>query len=900
MTEPDSRPDPDALLRRMQAAEARSKRGKLKIFFGFAPGVGKTYRMLQVARDLVIEQKTDVVVGLVEDHKRRETAHLVLGLELLPRREVAYRGHAIQEFDLDAALARKPELILVDELAHTNAPGSRHAKRWQDVEELLDAGIAVFSTLNVQHLESLNDVIAQITHVQVREVVPDAVLARADAVELIDIAPEELLQRLKEGKVYLPDQAQRAASHFFQRGNLLGLRELALRRTAQHVDEDVLEFRQEQGISTAWPAVERVMVCVGPAPSSARLIRAAARMAAGLRCPWVVSYVEANATARPMSSADRERLETHLRVAESLGATVTRLSGPSVAEAVLEYARKHNVTRLVIGKPTHSRFWDRVRGSLVNDVVRGSADIDVLVITGDPTEDAPPIRSPRPTKSAPLSHYLSATMLVGATVVVSMVLRATLNLPDLEMVFLLTVMIAAVLFGRGPSIVAAAVGVASYDFFFVPPYFTLSIEDSRYFLTFAMMVSVGVAMSELAARLKRQERAAMSREERTAALYELTRELASTDVPTQIGAIAARHAASTFAAKVVVLAPDGEGDLQRIGALPHGVDLDGKDVAVARWTHEHRALAGVGTDTLPGAGALCAPLIVGPSRLGVLALVPREVGSLSADQRALLDVFCRQTAAALERARLAQDAKRAELRARTEEMRSSLLSAVSHDLRTPLASITGAATSLRDDTALDAATRGELVDSIVEEAERLERLVANLLDMTRLESGAVALKRDWVPLDEMVGSALTRLEVRLGARRVTVAIGPEVPLVLVDPVLFEQVFVNLLENAVKYTPERSPIEVTARTEGDRIVIEVRDHGLGLPRGAEERVFEKFYRGSHAGISGAGLGLPICKGIVEAHGGTLRAESRREGGATFRIALPSGGVPPSVVPPAGPS
>lgn len=899
MTDDAQRPDPDALLRRMQEAEARAKRGKLKIFFGFAPGVGKTYRMLQVARDLIIEQKTDVVVGVVEDHKRRETAHLVLGLDLLPKRKVAYRGHELQEFNLDAALTRKPELILVDELAHTNVEGSRHAKRWQDVEELLDAGIDVFTTLNVQHVESLNDVVAQITHVQVRETVPDSVLDRADAIELVDIAPEELLQRLKEGKVYLPDQAQRAASHFFQRGNMLALRELALRRTAQHVDEDVLEFREEQGISTAWPAVERVMVCVGPAPSSGRLIRAAARMAAGLRCPWVASYVEAPVTAaRPMTNHDREQLEAHLRVAESLGATVTRLSGPRIAEAVLEYARKHNVTRLVIGKPTHSRLWDRVKGSLLDDVVRGSGDIDVLVITGDRGGGGPPVQSRRPQRFAPLSHYLSASLLVGATIVLSMLLRATLDLPDLEMVFLLTVMIAAIWFGRGPSIVAAAIGVASYDFFFVPPYFTMSIEDSRYFLTFGMMFGVGFAMSELAARLKRQERAAVSREERTAALYELTRELAQTDVPTQIANVASRHASSTFGAKAIVFAVGEGNELQQIGALPEDTRLNDKDVGVAKWTYEHRDIAGLGTDTLPGAGALCAPLLVGPSRLGVLALVPRDKGTLTADQRAFLDVFCRQTAAALERARLAEDAKRAELRAQTEEMRSSLLSAVSHDLRTPLASITGAATSLRDDTALSTETRGELVETIVDEAERLERLVANLLDMTRLESGGLALKRDWVPLDEMIGSALTRLETRLGAREVSVAIAPEVPLVLVDPVLFEQVFVNLLENAVKYTPKGSPLEVLARKDGERVEIEVRDRGEGLPKDSVERVFDKFYRGPHVGVSGAGLGLPICKGIVEAHGGTLRAENRAGGGATFRISLPSGGTPPSLAPAGG--
>ncbi len=891
MSEPHDRPDPDTLLRRVQEDEARSKRGKLKIFFGFAPGVGKTYRMLQVARDLVTEQKLDVAIGIVETHRRHETASLVLGLELLPRRKVEYRGRTLEELDLDGALARKPKLLLVDELAHTNAPGSRHAKRWQDVEELLEVGIDVFTTMNVQHLESLNDVIAQITRVQVRETVPDSVLDRADAIELVDIAPEELLQRLNEGKVYLPEQARRAAKHFFQRGNLLALRELALRRTAQHVDEDVREFREEHGVTSTWPAGERILVCVGPAPSSGRLIRAAARMAAGLRCPWVASYVEATA-ARPMSETDREQLEAHLRVAETLGAIVVRLSGTSVAGSLLQYARKHNVTRIIVGKPTHSRLRDRLRGSLLDELVRGSGDIDVHVISGDSGSEAPRSRDVGRTY-APFEHYASSALLVGVTVLASMLLRELLNLPDLEMLFLLTVMIAAVWFGRGPSIVAAALGVGSYDFFFVRPYYTFPIEDSRYFLTFAMMFGVGVVMSEFASRLRRQERDAVAREERTAALYELTRELASTDTPSSIAAIAARHAASTFAAKAIVFGVAGNGALRVIGAAPEGAQSDVKDLGVAKWSFEHNELAGLGTDTLPGAKALCAPLHAGQSKLGVLALLPRHKGALRADQRAFLDVFCRQTAAALERARLAEEAKHAELRAQTEEMRSSLLSAVSHDLRTPLASITGAATALRDDRDLTNPTRSELVDSIVEEAERLERLVANLLDMTRLESGGIALKRDWVPLDEMIGSALTRLEARLDERTVTVSIAQDVPLVLVDPVLFEQVFVNLLENAVKYTPEKSPIDILARRENDRVTVEVRDHGPGLEKGTELQVFDKFYRGPHIGVSGAGLGLPICKGIVEAHGGVIVAESRSGGGATFRISIPSGGPPPSL-------
>jgi two-component system sensor histidine kinase KdpD len=895
MSEALARPDPDALLRKLKEEEAQSKRGKLKIFLGFAPGVGKTYRMLQVARDLVIDQQAEVVVGVVEDHRRRETAQLVLGLELLPRRRFEYRGRVLEEFDLDAALARRPQLLLVDELAHTNAPGTRHPKRWQDVEELLAAGIDVFSTLNIQHLDSLNDVIAQITRVQVRETVPDSVLDGADAVELVDIAPEELLQRLKEGKVYLPEQAKRASEHFFQRGNLLALRELALRRTAQHVDNDVQQYREQHGIAAAWPAGERILVCVGPAPSSARLVRAAARMAAGLRCPWVAAYVDVAAT-RPMTEAVRERLEVHLRLAESLGGTVTRLTGPSVAEALLLYARRHNFTRLVIGKPTHSRLLDVLRGSLLDAVVRGSGDIDVHVITGDSASELPAREPAEPRRWGPPRHYAWAALLVALTLGLALALRAALELPDLEMLFLVAVMVAAGSFGRGPALFAAALGVALYDFFFVPPFNTFSVADRRYFLTFVMMFGVGLVISELASRLRLQQRLALAREERTAALYTLTRDLVATDEPPRIAAIAARHATGALGTPAVVLGAKPDGQLSALGAAPDGASLDEKELGVAQWSFDHQAPAGVGTDTLPGGAALCVPLRVGQSRLGVLALLPRGKLTLSAEQRAFLDVFGRQVASALERARLAEEAKQAALRAKTEELRASLLSAVSHDLRTPLATITGAATSLLDQAKLSPSTRFELVESIVDEAERLERLVTNLLDMTRLDSGGVQLRRDWVPFEEMIGSALTRLDRRFESRPVHVSIAPDVPLMHVDPVLFEQVLVNLLENADKYTPPRSPIEISARYAGDRVLIELSDHGPGLPPGAETRAFEKFFRGAHTHAPGVGLGLPICKAIVETHGGTISAETRPGGGATFRISIPDGGEPPPLLPP----
>lgn len=892
MTEPEARPDPDQLLRRVKEEEARAKRGKLKVFFGFAPGVGKTYRMLQVARDLVSDQKLDLVVGIVETHRRRETAALVLGLELLPKRKVEYRGHEFEEFDLDAALARRPAVILVDELAHTNAAGCRHPKRWQDVEELLDAGVDVYTTMNVQHVESLNDVVAQITHVQVRETVPDSVLDGADAVELVDIAPEELLERLREGKVYLAEQAKLAVDHFFQRGNLLALRELALRRTAQHVDEDVLEYRAAHGLSVNVPAGERILVCVGPAPSSGRLIRAAARLAAGLRCPWVAASVDS--PMKSLSDADRERLDAHLRVAESLGATVTRLAGTGVADTLLNYARRHNVSRLLIGKPTHSRLRDRLRGSLLDDVVRGSGDIDVHVISGDGGSEVRERDTSKHDNGVGFVHYVWSTLLVVATFGLAAFLRNALNLPDPEMLFLITVMITAVWFGRGPALYAAALGVGAYDFFFVPPYLTFNVADRRYFLTFAMMFVIGYVLSELTNRLKRQQRNAVAREERTAVLYALTQDLSSAETAGNIGDVAARHAADVFAADAVVLQADADGPLKRIGAMPTDAELDPKELGVAKWALERVELAGYGTETLPGAKSICAPLRVGASALGILQLQPREQWALGVEQRSFLDVFCRQVAAALERVRLTQEARLAAIRAKAEEMRSSLLSAVSHDLRTPLASITGAATALRDDGNLSSVTRIDLIGSICDEAERLERLVANLLDMTRLESGSLALKRDWVPLDELVGGAWSRLESKLVDHPFKVTIPSEVPLIFVDPVSFGQIFVNLFENVSKYTPAETSIDVTAsKAPNDRVEIIVRDHGPGVPRGLEEKLFEKFYRGPHRNASGAGLGLAICRGIAEAHGGTIRASLAHGGGLEFCISVPIGAPPPAI-------
>ena len=891
---PDSatprRPDPDALLARIQAESARADRAKLKIFFGFAPGVGKTFRMLQVAR-ADAAQATDVLVGAVETHGRSDTAALVEGLPMLPRLEIARGAATLGEFDLDGALQRHPKLLLLDELAHSNVPGARHAKRWQDVLELLEAGIDVYTTLNVQHVESLNDVIAQITHVQVLETVPDSILERADEIELVDISADDLLQRLREGKVYLPEQAARAAQHFFSRGNLLALRELALRRTAERVDADVLAQRADQGVDAPWRTTERILVCVGPAPASARLVRTARRLAAGLHAPWVAAYVES--PLHPTSAADQQRVDAHLRLAEALGGTVVRLAGAQFSGALLAYARTNNVTRIVIGKPTHSRLRDFVRGSLLDEVVRGSGDIDLHVISSD-SDESPPPPSATESKPVPVGPYGVALLAVALATAFAWAAHTTFAAPDIVMLYLLAIMVVAVRTDKGPALLAAAASVAAYDFFFVPPYFTFAVSDARHLLTFATMFVVGAAMSTMMVRIRRQEQDARRREARTATLLALSRDLSGARDEAAVASVLAEHVARAFGAAVQIVT--GRGAAWQQLALSGVWPADPANDGLLRWVVEHGREAGLGTETLPGSQALCLPIPVGEGARTALAMLPEQRQALDGPGMASLQAFVRQGALALERARLAGVVNTAELRARTEEMRSSLLSAVSHDLRTPLAAITGAATTLRDDGAsLAASQRTDLVDAICEEAERLERLVVNLLDMTRLAAGEMPVKREWVPLEEIVGSALTRLEERLGDRQVGVTIPSDYPLLHVDPLLFEHVFVNLLENATKYTPAHSPLEVVATQTADAQRIAIIDHGPGLQPELAARVFDKFVRGQHTGVGGVGLGLAICKGILDVHAGNIAVQATPGGGATFILEVPVAASPPTIAP-----
>ncbi|MFI5235401.1 MAG: DUF4118 domain-containing protein [Gemmatimonadales bacterium] len=888
----DRRPDPDLLLAQVQGEEARARRGKLKVVLGAAPGVGKTFAMLETARAKGADG-VDVIAGVVETHGRAETMRLLDGLEILPRRETTYHGTTLTEFDLDAALARHPALILVDELAHTNVPGSRHVKRWQDIDELLAAGIDVYTALNVQHLESLNDVVAQITGVTVRERVPDAVLERADEIELVDVTPDVLQQRLREGKVYLPEAAGRALDRFFREGNLIALRELALRRTAERVDAQMRGYMRSRGIDAIWPAGERLLVCVGANPASARLVRTARRMAAGFGATWIAAYVELPGHDR-LPAADREALAANLALATELGAETVTLAGTSTSEEVLAYARRQNVTRIVVGKPTHSRWRDRFRGSLLDELVRGSGEIDVYVISGEEAV-ARPRTALEPAPALPMTQYLAALGWVVAGTALGLLFRSMLKTIDVAMLYLLVVVAVSARYSRGPAVAASLLCIALFDFCFVPPFYAFSVSDGGYVLTFAVMLLIALAMGRLTDRIRGQAVSARGREERTAALYALSRDLAAATDIEGLRRVVTERARDTFGGEAAVLMPGTDGTFSWPGAPPPDAE---KELGVARWSLEQGRAAGRSTDTLPAARHLFTPLSASGRTVGVLALAAADAAHFKdADRRLLLEAFAGQAGLALERARLADASRRAHVEMEAEQLRTSLLSSLSHDLRTPLAGIEGAATTLlQGDTTIPPAVRRDLAETIVEESQRMTRLVGNLLNMIQVESGSLQAQKEWQPLEEVVGVALIRMAEKLKGHPVSTALPADLPLVPIDGLLIEQVLVNLLENAAKYTLAGTPITIGARAERDAVVVEVADRGAGVPVGQEEQIFNKFHRGhGHAGAGGVGLGLTICRGIIAAHGGRIWALARPGGGAIFRFSLPLDGPPPPLPP-----
>lgn len=915
------RPDPGLLLKRIQEEERLKSRGRLKIFLGAVAGVGKTFAMLMAAQKLK-NSGEDVIVGCVETHGRSETEALMGGLEILPRKVVEYRGRQLDEFDIDGALQRRPSLILVDELAHTNAPGSRHLKRWQDVEELLENGIDVYSTINVQHIESLHDVVSQITGVQVHERVADTFLERANEIALIDLPPDELIARLREGKVYLPERAEVALENFFRKGNLIALREIALRFVAERVDNDMLRYRREHSISTTWPATERILVCVSNSPLSIRLVRAAKRMATGLKAHWIVAFVETPAYESLPESEKTRALKT-LRLAEQLGADTVELTGTSVAAELIRFARSNNATKIIIGKPVKSPLLDFLRPSPVDEIVRLSGAIDVYVISGEETEpQVPPAKTPAAVN--PWSYAGAASIVAGCTGVASIVSH-TFELTNVVMLYMLGVVLVSSLYGRGPSVLASVLSVAAFDFFFVPPLFTFVVADTQYIFTFAVMLATALVISTLTGRIRLQAQSARLRERRTAALYSLSRELSSSLDSEDLIRVGLRHVSETFESQVALFLPEGPDDSLNTLRYGEGVKrLDKIDEGVAYWVFKHRQAAGMNTDTLPGAAAMYVPLL-SPSRvIGVLAIRPQSPSRLLApEQIHLLETFANQMAVALERAELSVENEKNRLQVKAEQLRNSLLSSVSHDLRTPLATITGAATSIIEGSeSLRVQDCKDMAREIYGESARLNRLVGNLLDMTRVQSGNLPVKKEWCPVDEIIGAALSYLDNQLVGRRVKIDIADDMPAVQVDSILIQQVLVNLLENAVKYTPAGSTIEVSAfvspcqsdsgrdldrdsdlalrpeaenpseNSSGDRAVFSVADQGPGVSEEMRRRIFEKFVR-NDTSQPGFGLGLAICAGIVEAHGGTIKVENRPQGGAVFSFSLPMDGVMPEL-------
>jgi two-component system sensor histidine kinase KdpD len=882
----DKRPSPEALL---EAAALEQGRGRLKIFLGAAPGVGKTYEMLSSARARRREG-VDVVVGTVETHGRVETEALLQGLEIVPRRRIDYKGHTVEEMDLDAILRHRPKLALVDELAHTNAPGSRHPKRYLDVEELLAAGIDVYTTVNVQHLESLNDVVAQITRIRVRETVPDSIIDKADDVEVIDLTPDDLIERLKAGKVYVPETAKRAVARYFSPGNLTALRELALRRTAQRVDEQLRTHMQAHAIPGPWAAGERVLVVINEHPKSASLVRYARRVAERLKAPWTALYVETTRALR-LSEAERDRIADALRLAEKLGGeAVTIPGGLQLAREIIRYAEANNFTHLVIGKSVRSRLYEKMFGSVTAELVRSSGDIAVHVIAGNEQDALPPKKvATRSAEQLELRPYLASSIFVGIALGLGIFIQRYLDISDVALVFLTAVLISAVTSGLWPALYASVASVLCYNFFFLPPLYTFTVSDIENVVALFFFMVVAVIASNLAGRVRDQALTARQRAKTTEDLYLFSRKLAGVVSMDDLLWATAFQIASMLKVRVVLLLPEGGTIAVRAGYPPEDV-LDEADLAAAKWAWERDHAAGRGSDTLPGAKRLFIPMRTARGAVGVVGIDSDKPGPLlTPEGRRLLDALIDQAALAIERVALVEDLDRARLAVETDRLRSALLTSISHDLRTPLASILGAAGSLTSyPHLLDDAAREELAMTIQEEGERLNRFISNLLDMSRLEFGGLSLNTSFVDLGEVAGSAIERASKILARHRVEVDIASDLPMLRLDPVLFEQVLFNLLDNAAKYSPEGSTVRLQAQRDGETVVLGVLDEGPGIPPDDLERIFDKFYRVRKVDTqrAGTGLGLAICRGFVEAMKGTIAAGNRRDrSGAVFTISLP---------------
>lgn len=872
----DRRPSPDAFLE----LAANEQRGKLKIFIGASPGVGKTYAMLSGAQRLRGEKK-DVVVGVVETHGRAETAVLLDGLEVLPRKTIDYRGHSLMEFDLDAALARKPKLIIVDELAHTNAPGSRHAKRYQDVEELLDAGINVWTALNIQHIESLSDVVATITGIKVRELVPDTIIETAADVVMVDITPDELIQRLKEGKVYLPDNARRAADNFLQVGNLTALRELALRRTAQRVDDQMVEYLRQHAIEGPWPTADRILVCVGGDVSSERVVREAARMAGALNATWVA--VHASKPNEPMPNEERiSRLDSNLELASRLGAEVSRLTAKDLPSELLAFAGRENITQIIMGRSAPGILKQFRHHSLSDEILRKAHGVAVHVITDEQIKTRlPKFRLPHLTRGGLVAVPIAVTV----AVLIGLVANHFLKLPNLSMIFLAAVLFCAVTYGTWSAVFAAGLSFLAYNFFFIEPIYTFTIASPPELLALLIFLLVAVLTGGLAGRVREQSVAAQFRVNQVETLFDLSRKLSASAKLDDLLWIVATQAAATIKGQSIVLL-NKSGELSIVAGMPPEDSLGPSDWTAARWSLGHGEKAGWSSETLPNATFQYHPLKTPHGIVGVVGIRPREA-KLSADINRMIEALLGQVSIALERTILADEAAEARATAEGEKLRSALLSSISHDLRTPLSSILGSVTTLRSlHSKMTKTVRDDLLANIEEEASRLSRFVSNILDMTKVEGGGVKLAAKQIDIADVVAAAIRRARQTWPQRKIMARMQPDVPPTRGDAALLEQLVFNLLDNANKYSAEDTSTFVAVEMNGTDIFLKVEDEGIGIPGEDLERVFEKFYRvkDGDGRSPGTGLGLAICRGIAEAMGGTMKAESPIANGRGTRITV----------------
>ena len=888
----EQRPDPDSILKKID----KEARGKLTVFLGATAGVGKTYTMLESAHERLLEG-LDVVIGWVDTHGRRETERLVDGLPKLPVKTLEYRGKILPEMDIDAILTRKPELVLVDELAHTNIPGSRNVRRFQDVEELLSAGINVYTTLNIQHIESLNDVVAQVTGVVVRETVPDYVIDQADKVQLIDIPSEDLIERLKEGKVYIPGQAEQALRKFFRAGNINALRELSLRYTASRVDKDLSDYMREHKIDGPWPASGRVMVCVSGSPFSAQLIRVASRLASGVKAECLAVHIDV--TKQQASDAERNRIAQNMRLAEDLGAKTLSVEASDLTKKILELAQSHNVTAIVIGKPRRGRLWECFHGSVVNRLIRNSGNLNIYVIqTGHEPESAneAKIVTAQGKNTEEIFPYVYSLLMVAAITLVGFVIRDEIEPGNIALLYQLPVVLSAYWWGRWPAYFTGVFSVLAFDYLFVPPFYTFSVDDMRYLWSFFTFLIVAFVIGGRTELLRREAVAAKLREKNTQALFEFSREIAAViDLDTIVRQLAKR-VADALGRRIMVMLPDEKGRLS-VYADFRPVEGDchtlrqpiagSAEAAVAAWAYEHRRIAGRSTETLSGADNLYIPLATRESVVGLLGVKVVEK-LITPEQQKLMEAWAALAAIAIERVRLTEKAREATLVLESDRLRTALLNSISHELRTPLASIMGSAsTLLESDSLYSADERHELLESITDGSKRMNLILSNLLDTARIESGMMKLKYDWCDIEDVIGTALQHLSEQVENRRLEINIREGIPLLQGDCVLLGQVVLNLVDNALKYSPADSSIEIQASSTNEELTVSVADHGIGIPATDMEKIFDKFYRVQHgeSSIPGTGLGLSICKSIVEAHGGKIWASNRSEGGAVISFSLP---------------